>query len=273
MSETFGYSPLDNEGEKKLGHLERVLLALRQREAYSGESEPLEDRVEAEEAYTSVPYIEFRKDEADFVRRFLDFKKEPPENMVPSYILVPSTSPIIDRDRFEQRIDGSIEFARKYPDSKVVYAGNMPSVERRTKLEDRPEAELMAEVAIERGVEESRIEVEPGSGHVKENIEFFLRDHKEEILKRDEKTNILIVASQTMLRRCYYASGKLIKEQFPELEDKIEIFLMPAGDDLNDPENCRVKYYDQDGNFSGEGGYFSFYEARRLLEYRKKGWL
>lgn len=65
----------------------------------------------------------------------------------------------------------------------------------------------------------------------------------------------------------------LIRDQFPELQDKVEFYYLPTEDDLDDPENNRVKYYNVDGNVTEEGGCFFCYEARRLLEYHKKGWL
>lgn len=257
--------------EEKLGHLERLLLALKEREAYSKESAPADS--DNPDGIDSVDYIELKPEEAEFVRKFLDFKIDVPQGETPKYIIAPSASPIIDRDRYRQRIEGAVALGQQYPGAKVIFSGKMPAEERRTGREKEPEAELMADEAIRLGLPAENIIAESESGHTKENIQFFLRDHKEEILATSEPVRVVIASSQTMLRRCYYCTELLLKTEYPELIGKVEFSYLPTGDDLNDPENNQVKYYDDEGNVTEEGGYFSYYEARRLLEYRKKGWL
>lgn len=248
--------------QEELGKFDRVIKALSQREAYSPETVQENGKVDL---------YQLKPEERAFVQKFLDFEVPIPEGTEPDYLIVPTASKLIDRNRYRDRVVKTVDLGNEHPETKIIFSGKMPAAERRTgKEEGMPsEAEQMAADAEKMGIDSDRVIKETASGHIRENIEFSLQMLKDQIEQSSGKVKIAVVVSKSALRRCYYAANKLLQEEFPEIADRVDFYFVAAGDDLND----RVKYYNDKGEVVDEGGYFAYYEMRRLLEYRKKGWL
>jgi uncharacterized protein YlxP (DUF503 family) len=213
----------------------------------------------AGEAYNNVPEdsaerAALRARHLDRVRSFLRFEIKPgPDNAV-GYVIIAGASPLIDSARYAARIEKGVELAAKYPDSKLIFSGNMPHESRRTGTETTSEADMMLTDAGKLGFDVRRGIVEPNSNNLKENFELSVSKIADQIRESQTVTEVVVVSSQSTLRRAYYGAAQVLEEQFPDIKDKIKLCFVSSDDDLSD-----------------EG--LVFYEMRRLSEYRSKGWL
>lgn len=240
MSE-LGRSPGEDQNNEKKSYRDQLLDAMQAAEQWQT------DKVDSEENKV------IRERKLEGFKNFLRFEILPEDD--PDFFIVAGTSPIIDPDRYRSRVEKAIEFAKKYPSSKLIFSGQMPIDERVTGKESTSEAEMMAQAALEGGVIDDQIIIETQSRHLKENIEFSLRKILDQIEPSEKPLGVAIVASMSMMRRCYYYATKILEsEEFVGSKDKIKLYCIPSDDNLND-----------------EGAIY--YEIRRLLEYREQGWL
>jgi hypothetical protein len=219
----------------------------------------LVDAMLAGEAYNNSPddspeKHDTRERHLDRVKKFLNFEVEPNSDEKIDFIIVAGASPFIDHERYKARIEKSVALATEFPESTVIFSGRMPHESRRTGYESLSEAEMMATEAEVQGLARDRIIEEPDSNHLKENVEFSLRRVLSQIQESQETVGVAVVSSQTTIRRAYYSTLQLLASEFPGLEEKMKLYFIPSDDDTND-----------DG--------LVFYEMRRLLDYRRKGWL
>lgn len=239
MSE-FGQSPNDQDVEKK-SRKDQLLTAMRAAEKWQTES------------IDSIDNESIRKRKLEGFRRFLRFEIVP--ERAPDFFIVAGTSPIIDRDGFDNRIAKTVELAEKFPCSKFIFSGHMPVEERVTGQESDTEADMMLREAVNLGADVARLETEIASRHLKENIEFSLRKILKEAGQLEQSLKIAIIASMSMMRRCYYYTKKILSsEEFIDVRDKIDIYCIASNDNLDDDAAV-------------------FYEMGRLIKYRDNDWL
>lgn len=197
------------------------------------------------------------------VVRFLRWHNPPSTLDIVDAIVVPTTSPNFDLASFNKRITAAIEYSSLYPQATVVFAGKRPDLSRATlkeRQDEYSEAEVMADAAINKGLDKGRVLLEELSFHTGQNISNSL----DLLIARGLILRGLVVTSSSyMARRInYYLINEL---RIRDMTGKINPYTFDAdvaedlnGDELSSEETERKRRS-------------ILYEAKRLSQYRHKG--
>lgn len=123
--------------------------------------------------YNVLPQYELTPNQLDRVTRFMHFHRPPSPKDTISAIIVPSTSPFIDKQSYSMRVEASLYYAELFPTVPIIYSGKRPDDTRATVEElaaEYCEAERMVEDAVSRGLNPQRTLIERDAIHTGQNV-------------------------------------------------------------------------------------------------------